>query len=320
VKRGAELTRQLLGFSRRGKYDARPLDLAEVVTRTSALFGRTRRDVTIHLDLPADLPAVLMDHAQLEQVLLNLFVNAGHAMPDGGELKLSARGVEVAESQPAPAGTRAGSFVELVVADTGVGMDEKTQARIFEPFFTTKAPGQGSGLGLASVYGILENHGGRISVTSAPGQGAEFRLLMPVAEESCAAADVTSMVQVGGHGTILVVDDVEPVLRLVERLLRKLGYDTLGATGGHAAIELVREHHARIALVILDLTMPDLSGAKTFDAIRAIAPGMKVLLASGFTGDGHARELLERGCNGFIQKPFDVATLTRTLRGLEVPG
>ncbi|MEI8259771.1 MAG: PAS domain S-box protein, partial [Deltaproteobacteria bacterium] len=207
VGRGAELAKQLLGFARRGKYVVRALDLASVIQKTATLFGRTRKDVTVHLDLAPGLLAVLMDHAQLEQVLLNLFLNAGHAMPDGGLLAVRAENVEVSSSEAARREVAAGEFVRVVVADTGVGMDSATLARVFEPFFTTKALGQGTGLGLASAYGIIKSHGGLITVESAPGAGASFTLWLPGGERAAAEARTPEAPTQRGTATILVVDD-----------------------------------------------------------------------------------------------------------------
>jgi PAS domain S-box-containing protein len=313
VERGADLAKQLLGLGRRGKYDVRPLDLGGVVRRIGAMFGRTRQDVTVSCELAPGLLAVMMDHTQLEQVLLNLALNAGQAMPRGGRLLLRAENTTLAEGDRP--GAAPGRYVKLHVEDSGIGMDAATRERIFEPFFTTKEVGRGSGLGLASVYGIVKNHGGAIGVASEPGVGTVFTLHLPATEERPAGVVPTTVGAAGRGETILVVDDEEPIARVCSRMLRKKGYEVLTAVGGRAALELLREH-PEVALVILDLTMPELGGAATYDAIRASAPTVKVLLASGFAEDAQARELLERGCDGFIQKPFDLATLADTVRTL----
>ena len=316
VQRGADLAKQLLGFARRGRYDAKPLDLERVVRDTGAMFGRTRRDVTLHYHFAPGLQAVLMDHTQLEQILLNLFLNAGQAMSSGGRILVTADNVLVADSEAAALQVETGRFVRLVVSDTGTGMDAATKARAFEPFFTTKPAGHGSGLGLASTYGIVRNHGGAITVESDLGKGATFTILVPATERRPADTRVRSAVRHEGSGTILVVDDEAPLRGVCAQLLTRMGYDVLTADGGRAALEVVDANRDRISLVILDLTMPDMSGAETFDAIRRTAPNQKVLLASGFSGEGQAQELLDRGCNGFIQKPFDMSTLSAKLREL----
>ena len=222
VERGAELTRQLLGFARRGKYDVRPLDLARVVRKTIAIFGRTRLDITVQIDVAPGLQAVLMDHSQLEQVLMNLFVNAGQAMGEGGRLIVSAENAVRSREEVAPYGAEPGRFVKLVVADTGVGMDAATLARIFEPFFTTKGPGQGTGLGLASVYGITKSHGGFITVESEVGRGTSFTLFLPATDRPTAPRMPSRRRRSSrGNGTILVVDDEEQILKVYAGLLRR---------------------------------------------------------------------------------------------------
>jgi two-component system, cell cycle sensor histidine kinase and response regulator CckA len=314
VLRGADVVGQLLGFARRGKYTVRPVDLAKVIKKMRAMFGRTRRDLTIQYDFAPGLKAVLMDNTQLEQVLLNLFLNAGHAMPDGGRLMLRARDVALSNEQTEVYGVTPGCFVELVIADTGVGMDAATQARIFEPFFTTKPTGLGSGLGLASVYGIIKNHGGMITVDSELGKGTAFTLFLP-ATDLHPEKDVISSTEIHrGEGTILVVDDEVGLLTSLSKALETLGYKVLTAIGGAEAVEIVREHRDELSLVILDLIMPEMSGAKTYDALRKIAPKLKVLLSSGYSIEGQADELLARGYSGFIQKPFDLARLSAKLK------
>jgi two-component system, cell cycle sensor histidine kinase and response regulator CckA len=314
VWRGADLAKQLLGFARGGKYDVRPLNLARVVEKTCAMFGRTRKDITIQIDVVPGLLSVLMDHTQLEQVLLNLFLNAGQAMPEGGRLLLRAENAEVdRESAEAKRGARPGHFVKLIVADTGIGMDAATQARIFEPFFTTKASGKGTGLGLASVYGIVHGHAGSIAVESAPGEGTTFTLLLPATDRPTSSDKAPAATILRGKGTILVVDDEEQMLRACTRLLQTIGYDVLTAPGGKQAIEMLRQHGDEISLVMLDMTMPEMSGRQTFDKLREIAPSIKVLLCSGYSMDGQAQDVMARGCNGFIQKPFDIAALSAKL-------
>jgi PAS domain S-box-containing protein len=316
VKRGAELTKQMLGFARRGKFDIQPLDLARVVAKTSALFGRTRTDITIQLDFAPGLLAVLMDHSQLEQVLLNLFVNAGQAMPEGGHLLLRAENAELANAEGARLGIPPGLFARLIVTDTGGGMDAKTMGRIFEPFFTTKGPGQGTGLGLASVYGIIKNHAGFIGVESEMGKGSTFTLLLPATERQVAEDKTPPAVILHGSGTVLVVDDEEQIVKVCARLLQKFGYQVLTAPGGKQAIELVRQYGAKISLVLLDMTMPEISGRQTYEAMQKLVPGIKVLLSSGCSVEGQAQELLDSGCNGFIQKPFDAVDLAAKVRKL----
>ncbi len=305
VKRGSDLARQLLGFARRGQYDVRPLDLAQVIASTLKMFAPTRRDVSIGVTVAPGMRAVLMDHTQLEQVLLNLLVNAGQAMPEGGR-------IDIVASDDAPGGR----FVTLQVRDTGVGMDDATRQRVFEPFFTTKRPGQGTGLGLASVYGIVTHHGGTIEVTSRPGHGTTFTLELPATAARPAAAAAPLVGAAPGQGTVLLVDDEPKLVDMYRRLLERLGYQVLTATDGLSGVAQVRAHRDAIAVCILDLTMPGISASRTFDLMRAERPDLKVLIASGFSPEGDARTLLARGCVGFLQKPFTVAELRDKLREL----
>jgi two-component system cell cycle sensor histidine kinase/response regulator CckA len=315
VQRGSTLTQQLLGFSGRGKYDAAPRDLRDLVPRTVELFRKTHPDIRVTTHLADHLHKARVDHAQLEQVLLNLFLNAAHAMPEGGDLLVQAQNAALTATEAAPHGVRPGRFVQIVVTDSGTGIEAAILPHIFEPFFTTRPPGQGSGLGLASVYGIIKNHGGFVDVASKVGEGATFTLWLPSSDVVKADAP-PSMAPPLARGTLLMVDDEEQVLRMCGELLGELGYEVLMTTSGRRAVELVREHRDQIHGVLLDLTMPDMSGAATFDAIRAVCPSLPVLLTSGFTVDGLAQELLDRGCAGFLQKPFDATTLSETLQAL----
>jgi PAS domain S-box-containing protein len=310
AKRGAELTKQLLGFACRGKYDVRPVDLARVISDTSTMFGRMHKDITVEIGLAPDLRAVLMDYSQLELVLLNLFTNSGQAMPEGGRLNVFAENVELDNEDVALHDTEPGHFVKLVITDTGVGMSPATKEHIFEPFFTTKESGQSAGLGLASVYGIVKNHAGFVTVRSELGQGTAFTLFLPATERVAASVSAPPSSVRRGTGTILVVDDEVQLVRVYARLLRAIGYEVLTASSGKQAVEILRQQGRRVSLVILDMIMPDMSGRQTFEAIQEIVPGTKVLLATGFSLEGQAQEIMAHGCSGIIKKPFDAATLS----------
>ncbi len=314
VNRGSELTKQLLAFARGAKHDVRPLDVARAVAKTSAMFGRARKEIEIRLAFPPGLMAAIMDSTQFGQVLLNLLVNAAQAMPHGGQILLGGRNVNLADSDVAPFGVAPGPFVKLTVADTGVGMDAPTQARIFEPFFTTKGPGLGTGLGLASVYGMLRSHGGFITVESALGKGTTFSVFLPATDLPIPEEMTPTTAIVRGSGTVLVVDDEQPVLKALTRLLESLGYDVLTASSGRDAVEIVRRRGLGISLVLLDMVMPEMGGGQTYDALRKVAPGIKVLLSSGYAIEDRVEEMLAQGCGGFIQKPFDMVTLSAKVR------
>jgi len=313
VNSGSDLTKQLLALACHSPADVRPLDLARVVAKTSLMFGRTRKEIEIRLDFPLGLLAVLIDRTHVEQVLLNLLINAAQAMPDGGQLFLSAENVELADSDVASFGVAPGRFVRLDVRDTGVGMDTATLARIFEPFFTTKGPGQGTGLGLASVSGIIKSHAGFVSVKSEIGKGTTFSIFLVAADLPIAEEKTPAPVIVHGSGTILLVDDEQHILKAHTRLLEAIGYDVLTASSGREAVEVVRRRGLGISLVILDMIMPDVSGSQTYDLLRKVAPGIKVLLSSGYSIEAQAQKMLARGCKGFLQKPFDAATLSAVL-------
>ncbi len=312
VGRGADLTRQLLGFARRGTLDPRPLDLNLIVEKTARLYGRTRKDVVLRLEREPQLPTVLADRTQVEQVLLNLFLNAGQAMPEGGVLWVRTESVELALEAAAARGAEPGRYVRLDVVDSGIGMSETTLARIFEPFFTTRE-GHGTGLGLASVQGIVTAHGGFVTVESKPGEGSTFSVYLPASDERpLEETDRGGIARRGGE-TVLVIDDEEPVLRVTRRLLERLGHEVLTARSGLEALDHLRRERGRVSLVILDMIMPGMSGRQTYDALREVAPALKVLIASGHSEEGQAADLLARGCLGFIQKPFDVARLAAKL-------
>ena len=314
VRSGAELTGQLLGFARGGKYEVRPTELNRVVGKNVALFGRTHKEVAIQTRFQADLWPVEIDRGQIGQVLLNLLVNAWQAMPGGGELTVATANVELDQSDVAPYDIAPGRFVRVTVADTGVGMDNATRQRIFEPFFTTRQMRRGTGLGLASAYGIIRNHGGIITVTSQKGVGSTFDIYLPAGDKPAMPEVRKKIDQLKGSETILLVDDEEMILVVAQQLLARLGYQVVTAAGGQAAVEIFQRDPTRIDLVILDMIMPGLSGEEVFEQMRAVAPKARILLSSGYSEDGEAKAIMARGCDGFIQKPFDLILLSQRIR------
>ncbi|MBN2123920.1 MAG: response regulator, partial [Deltaproteobacteria bacterium] len=313
VKSGAELTKQLLGFARGGKYEVRAVNLNDLLEKSVAMFGRAKKEIEIHRSYNDDLWTVEVDRGQMEQVLLNLFVNAWQAMPAGGDLFIETANVLVDEDCDRPFHVEAGRYVKLSVTDTGVGMDEATRQRIFEPFFTTKKRGRGTGLGLASVYGIVKNHGGFLDVLSEPGKGTTFEIFLPASGKRIRRAASIPQEIVEGAGTILLVDDEEMVIQVGEEMLRKMGYEVLPAKSGREALDLYRTHRNRVSMVILDLIMPGLSGGETFDRLKELNPDVKVLLSSGYSIDGQAAQILKRGGDGFIQKPFTIQEVSQKI-------
>jgi len=309
VQNGTELTKQLLGFARRGKYLVKATDLNDVIDKSSSMFARTKKEIQVHADLYADLWTAEVDRGQIEQALLNLYVNAWQAMPDGGDLFLYTENVVLDRSYVKPYKIEPGKYIKITVSDTGVGIDRQTQARIFEPFFTTKEMGRGTGLGLASVYGIIKNHGGYINVYSEEKHGTTFTIYLPASEKEAIAEKEVLAVIVKGTGTILLIDDEEMIISVGCELLEELGYEVLPAMSGREAVEIFQKDHAKIDLVIMDMIMPGMGGGETFDRLKAIRPNVKVLLSSGYSIDGQATKILQRGCDGFIQKPFNMQQL-----------
>jgi PAS domain S-box-containing protein len=314
IENGAALTQQLLGFARGGKYQVKVTDLNELIGKTTRMFGRTKKEIKIHTSQLKDIWTVEVDKSQVEQVLLNIFVNSWHAMPDGGDLHLMSENVIVDEDFKKPYKIEPGRYVRVSIIDTGVGMDKATQQRIFEPFFTTKGMGRGTGLGLASAYGIIKNHNGFIDVFSEPGQGATFNIYLPASEKEVVEATDSAEEVLKGNETILLVDDEDMIIEVGQEMLTALGYKVLLAMSGKEALEIYQKNHNNVDLIILDMIMPGVSGSETFDNLKKINPAVKILLSSGYTISGQAAEILERGCNGFIQKPFKLRQLSVKMR------
>jgi PAS domain S-box-containing protein len=314
VNGGSDLTRQLLGFARGGKYMVKALDFNQIIKSTAQMFGRTRKEITIHENLAPDLWTVLADQNQIEQVLLNLYINAWQAMPNGGHIYLVSKNMMLDEPFAKTFDIEPGRYVRISVEDTGVGIDEANQHKIFEPFFTTKEIGRGTGLGLASAYGIINNHGGVIDFTSVVGEGTVFYLYLPVSDAEVEKKTVSSVALAKGSETILLVDDESIIIEVNQPMLESLGYKVMTASGGREAIEIFDTEYARIDMVILDMIMPDLAGGPVFDHLKAVKPGVKVLLSSGYSITGQAQEILSRGCAGFIQKPFNINQLSKKIR------
>jgi two-component system, cell cycle sensor histidine kinase and response regulator CckA len=316
VQDGADLTKQLLGFARGGRYNVKPSDLNKIVRRSSDMFGKTKKEITIHTKYQQDIWASEVDQAQIEQALLNLYVNAWQAMPAGGELYLKTQNVTLDEDYVKRYNMKPGRFVKIAITDTGVGMDKKTKQRIFEPFFTTKEMGRGTGLGLASVYGIIKNHAGIINVYSEKGEGTTFTLYLPATEKKPMEGKELSKDIQKGTETILLVDDEDMILTIGEKLLQSFGYTVITARSGKEAIETLKAilPSSPPDLVILDMIMPQMTGGETYDRMKEIHPAIKVLLSSGYSINGQAEKILKRGCNGFIQKPFTMRELSQSVR------
>lgn len=314
VQSGASLTRQLLGFARGGKYEVKTTDLNEIISRSATMFGRTKKEIQLHLKLSKELRPVDVDRSQIEQVFMNLYVNAGQAMSAGGDLSIETHNIDIDENFIRPYRVEPGAYIKISVTDTGVGMDERTRDRIFEPFFTTKAMGRGVGLGLASVYGIIKGHKGMIDVTSELGNGTTFHIYLPVSKGTIIREEIHQEEIIRGSETILLVDDEEAVLDVNREILEMLGYTVVSARNGMEAIDIYKKDKDRIEVVLLDMIMPGMSGGEVYDVLKEIDPVVKVILLSGYSIDGRATKILEKGCQAFLQKPFNVADLSGKVR------
>jgi len=311
---GSDLTKQLLGFARGGKYEVKTTDINEIIQKTSNMFARTNKEIRVHDKFQTDIWTVETDQGQISQVLLNLYVNAWQAMPLGGDLYISTENVDLDEKTTKPHAVEPGKFIKISVTDTGTGMDEITLKRIFEPFFTTKEMGRGTGLGLASAYGIIRNHGGIIDVYSEMGKGTTFNIFLPISDKIFIKQEEPKIDIVKGTETILFVDDEDRIIDSAQEMLEALGYTVLTAKSGDEALYRFKENMDKIDIIILDMVMSGMGGGEVFDHLRKINPDVKVLLSSGYSINGHAAEIMKRGCNGFIQKPFTLEQVSKKIR------
>jgi len=314
VKSAADLTKQLLGFARGGKYEVKPTYLNELIKNQNRMFGRTKKEITIRGKYEKNLWAAEVDQGQIAQMLLNLYVNAWQSMPGGGDLYIETENITLDENYTKPFEVKTGKYVKISVTDTGVGMDKTTQQRIFDPFFTTKEMGRGTGLGLASVYGIIKNHEGFINVYSEKGEGTTFNIYLPASEKETIKEKELAKEVIKGTETVLLVDDENVIIYTVELLLKEMGYKTLIARSGKETIKIYKKNKDKIDMVILDMIMPEMGGGETYNRLKEINPDIKVLLSSGYSINGEATEILERGCNEFIQKPYRSKELSQKIR------
>ncbi|MCP3954183.1 MAG: response regulator [Desulfobacterales bacterium] len=314
IQSATELTRQLLGLARGGKYEVKPIELNTLIEHSATMFGRTKKEIQIHLKMCRPPPVVAVDQNQIEQVFLNLFVNAWQAMPDGGELYLESKQVVLDKESAGQYQLESGLYAQVTVMDTGVGMNQSTRRQVFDPFFTTKEKSRGTGLGLASAYGIVKNHDGIITVDSEVRKGTTFNIYLPLSSEKVRCEVPLEGTLIKGSETVLLVDDEEMILEVGKAMLEKLGYQVLVANGGKQALEKVQAEDGIIDLAIIDLIMPGMEGGQVFDRIREVLPRMPVMLSSGYAINGKAEKIMQRGCNGFIQKPFNISKLSKKIR------
>ncbi|MBI5203418.1 MAG: response regulator [Nitrospirae bacterium] len=307
AKRGADFGKKILTISRKEKMEAKSVDINDIVKNSLELLRRSiPKNIEIATNLKEGIPYTKADSSQLQQVIINLAVNARDAMPDGGRLLIETATVGIENG--APGNIRAGKsgFIKLSVSDTGAGIDRVTQRKIFDPFFTTKEIGKGTGLGLYIVHSIINNHGGYINLYSEALKGTQFNIYLPVTKETDIEEAPQDTQDIRGSGLILVIDDESDVRELCRDMLEPLGYTVLLAESGSAGINIFRQMQDKIAIVIMDMIMPKMGGTEVFRALKTIAPGVKVLLCSGYSQNGFAGidELLKQGAIGSIQKPF----------------
>jgi two-component system cell cycle sensor histidine kinase/response regulator CckA len=312
---------QLLAFARRQVLEPRSLDFNQTVREVLNLLDNViGKDIEIQTDLDALLPVVRADPTQIEQVLMNLCINSRDAMPRGGRLTIQTGQAAFAEQDARRTpGIRAGRFAELRVTDTGIGMEESVKEHIFEPFFTTKGPGKGTGLGLATVYGIVEQHGGFILVDSKPGKGTTFRIFLPIQETAQGKSDSSSVVLEqmpvrGGSETILVAEDHDGIREMAQAALQEKGYRVLLAQDGQEALDVFAAHGSEIALVVMDVIMPRHSGPEVYAHMKACRPQIPVIFATGYNNETAAlADAVEHGVT-VLRKPYSPAVLCRRVR------
>jgi signal transduction histidine kinase/CheY-like chemotaxis protein len=318
---GAELTSRILATTRKERMQVVPVDLNTVVRTSLALLERSiPKGIEVVSVLDESIPGVMADPSQLQQVVMNLAVNARDAMPGGGKLTISTTWTDgeelVSEGSPRPAD----GYVRMSLSDTGHGMDAETRMKIFDPFFTTKETGKGTGLGLFIVHSVVANHGGKINIYSEPGEGTRFSVYFPATHEAAESGKIDSG-DIFGSGTILVIDDEPDILALCGDLLGTLGYDVLVAGSGADGVALFREHDKDIALVLLDMIMPKMGGEAVFRELKKLRPDVKVLLSSGYSPDGYEGidTLIREGVGGFISKPFSRKAIGLAIRNMIAP-
>ena len=312
IKRGADLTRQLLGFAREGKYEVKTISINDLIRKSAQFFIETRKEIEADIQLNDDVYPVAADAGQIEQVLVNLYINAGHAMPKGGRLHIQTTNTTLTEKEAGAVEIKPGNYVKISVTDTGIGMDRETIKKIFEPFFTTKSKQGGTGLGLASAYGIIRNHGGIINAYSEPGQGATFNIYLPssATKEEGEKDQQADKRPSSGSGGVLLIDDEAMILDTASEILKMLGYVVYRAGSGQEGVSIYHEKKNRIDLVILDMIMPGINGPQVLKMLKEINPDVKVILSSGYSMQGEVQKVMESGCVAFIQKPYNILELS----------
>ena len=313
IENASKMTRQLLGYARAGNYEVRLLNVNDIIKEAAGTFAETKKEITINLSLDPELQMVKVDENQIEQVFWNMFVNAIDAMPQGGNLFIATANAAIKGPKGQATSVTPGEYVSITFKDNGIGIAPEIIDMIFEPFFTTKQ-GKGTGLGLASSFGIIKAHNGFIDVSSEQGVGTTFNIFLPVAEEPPEKETHSTEAVEKGMGTILIVDDESMILETNQQLLSRLGYNVLSASSGEEALAVFDEHRDDIDLIIIDMIMPGMSGRELHDRLKTNKPDVRTLLCSGYSLNENAREIMDQGCGGFLQKPFKISELSSIIK------
>jgi len=317
VERSKDMTMKLLTFARKEKINVRDVSIREITANLKNMLERgIPKNITISIHVPGEF-MVNADSSQIQQALMNICTNSADAMPHGGVLKIEAEAADCGTALCTTCGkVFDGDYCTIIISDTGHGIDENIIEKICEPFFTTKGMSKAAGLGLSVAHGIITNHQGHLHIHSESGKGACVKIFLPLAKSGAAAAenDVSPFSKLSGNETILLVDDEPGVLGMTSKIFKEFGYDLIPCGSGAEATGVYADRAQNIALVVLDLMMPDMDGAQTFRALKEINPHVKVLIASGYSIDGEANALVEAGAAGFVQKPYNITSLLTAVR------
>ncbi|MGM0452161.1 MAG: ATP-binding protein [Thermodesulfobacteriota bacterium] len=321
INSGSGLTRQLLEFAQPAAPEVKPADLNGLLQNTIEMFRRSRKEIQVETDFSETDAIVDIDSSQIEQVVLNLLVNAWQAMPKGGTIDVRTEAILMDDIQADTLQLTTGHYIKTAITDTGKGIDPETLPKIFEPFFSTKSNDTGTGLGLSSAYNVIRNHGGHITAYSQPGAGTTFHIYLPASQQqsrpAVAAAEDEPIAP--GTETLLIVDDEADILEIAREMLETLGYTVIATDSGKKAIDIYAAQKDAIDMVILDMIMSPMDGETVYERLRAVDPEVPVLLSSGYSKSRQADAIMEKGCNGFIQKPFNMQTLNRQIRQILEP-
>ena len=314
-RRAGRMISKLLGFARKSEYEIVPLNLNDIIYDTIKLLDRVLdKKIDLTIDLDQKLPLIQGDMNQIEQIIMNLIVNARDAMPDGGSIAIKTKRREILKGMPdVPPYVPPGDYVLFSISDTGSGIPKEIKDKIFEPFFTTKERGKGTGLGLSTVYGAVKEHKGYISVQSAPGKGTVFTIYIPFGNESAGAEDRKQPASVEGSETVLVIDDESAILHVIQDTLSNHGYKVLTVSDAASGLSIFKKAWGEIALVITDIVMPNINGQELIAQIKTINPGVKVLAISGYSKYVAPKDEIGE-INGFLQKPFESYYLLTVVR------